>query len=88
MLATQNVPGDNELELIVKDGDYGWPLTGYKYQPGIVDPIAGGIHPIGPTGITFYTSDQVPTGRTIGSTATLTRANYAASAWLPRAATE
>jgi hypothetical protein len=44
----------------VKGANYGWPPTGYKYRPGIVDPIAVMNAPIGPTGMTFYTSDQVP----------------------------
>ena len=61
LLATENGPGDNdELDVIVKGANYGWPPTGYKYRPGIVDPIAVMNAPIGPTGMTFYTSDQVP----------------------------
>jgi plastocyanin len=61
MLATQNGPGDNdELDVVVKGGHYGWPPTGYKYQQGIIDPIAVMNAPISPTGMTFYTSDQVP----------------------------
>jgi len=61
LLATQNGPGDNdELDLIVKGGNSGWPPSGYKYKAGVVDPIAVMNPPIGPTGMTFYTSDQVP----------------------------
>jgi YVTN family beta-propeller protein len=61
LLATLNGPGDNdELGVIVKAGNYGWPPSGYKYKPGIVDPIAVMNPPIGPTGMTFYRSDQIP----------------------------
>ena len=61
LLATENGPGDNdELDVILKAANYGWPPTGYKYKPGIVDPIAVMNPPIGPTGMTFYTADQIP----------------------------
>jgi YVTN family beta-propeller protein len=61
LFATLNGPGDNdELNLIVKGANYGWPPSGYKYKPGIMDPIAVMNPPIGPTGTTFYTSDQIP----------------------------
>ncbi len=61
LLATQNGPGDNdELDLILKAANYGWPPTGYKYKAGVVDPIAVMNPTIGPTGMTFYTSDQIP----------------------------
>ena len=64
LFATQNGPGDNdELDVIVKGGNHGWPPSGYKYKPGIVDPIAVMNPPIGPTGMTFYTSDQIPDWR-------------------------
>jgi YVTN family beta-propeller protein len=60
LLATENGPGDNdELDVIVKAGNYGWPPTGYKYKAGIIDPIAVMNPPIGPTGMTFYTGDQI-----------------------------
>ena len=61
LLATENGPGDNdELDVIVKGANYGWPPTGYKYRAGVVEPIAVMNPPIGPTGMTFYTSDQIP----------------------------
>jgi aldose sugar dehydrogenase len=61
LLVTENGPGDNdELDVIVKGANYGWPPTGYKYKPGIVDPIAVMNPPIGPTGMTFYMGSQMP----------------------------
>ncbi len=61
LLATENGPGDNdELDVITKAANYGWPPTGYKYKAGIADPIAVMNPPIGPTGMTFYTADQIP----------------------------
>jgi YVTN family beta-propeller protein len=60
LLATENGPGDNdELDVILKAANYGWPPTGYKYKAGVVDPIAVMNPPIGPTGMTFYTSNQI-----------------------------
>ena len=61
LLATENGPGDNdELDVIVKGANYGWPPTGYKYRPGVVEPMAVMNPPIGPTGMAFYTADQIP----------------------------
>jgi YVTN family beta-propeller protein len=61
LLATENGPGDNdELDLLVKGGNSGWPPSGYKYRSGVVDPIAVMNPPIAPTGMTFYTGDQIP----------------------------
>lgn len=61
LLATENGPGDNdELDMIYKGANYGWPPSGYKYRAGVTDPIAVINPPISPTGNAFYTSDQVP----------------------------
>jgi YVTN family beta-propeller protein len=61
LFATENGPGDNdELDIILKAANYGWPPSGYKYKSDFVDPIAVMNPPIGPTGMTFYTSDQIP----------------------------
>jgi aldose sugar dehydrogenase len=61
LFATENGPGDNdELDLIAGGGNYGWPPTGYKHKPGVVDPIAVMNPPIGPTGSAFYTGHQIP----------------------------
>jgi YVTN family beta-propeller protein len=61
LFATVNGPGDNdELDLIHRGANYGWPPGGYKHTPGITDPIAVFNPTIGPTGALFYTGDQVP----------------------------
>ncbi|MBV9895485.1 MAG: PQQ-dependent sugar dehydrogenase [Chloroflexi bacterium] len=61
LFATENGPGDNdELDLIIRGANYGWPPTGYKFAPGVVDPIAVMNPPIGPTGAAFFTGNQVP----------------------------
>jgi glucose/arabinose dehydrogenase/plastocyanin len=60
LLAAVNGPGDNdELDMIARGANYGWPPTGYKYKPGVVDPIAVMNPPIAPSGSTFYTGDQI-----------------------------
>jgi glucose/arabinose dehydrogenase/plastocyanin len=61
LIADQNGPGDNdELDVILRGANYGWPPTGYKYKPGIVDPMAVFNPTIGPTGMTFYVGNQIP----------------------------
>jgi YVTN family beta-propeller protein len=61
LLAIENGPGDNdELDLVTKAANFGWPPSGYKYKNGVTDPIAVMNPPIGPTGMTFYTGNQVP----------------------------
>jgi glucose/arabinose dehydrogenase len=60
LLATENGPGDNdELDVIARGANYGWPPTGYKYKTGVVDPIAVMNPPIAPTSATFYVGDQI-----------------------------
>jgi glucose/arabinose dehydrogenase len=61
LLAAENGPGDNdELDVVAKSSNFGWPPSGYKYKPGVADPIAVMNPPIGPTGVGFYASDQIP----------------------------
>jgi hypothetical protein len=60
LIATENGPGDNdEVDVIARGANYGWPPTGYKYKAGVVDPIAVMNPPIAPTGTTFYTGNQI-----------------------------
>jgi glucose/arabinose dehydrogenase len=61
LLAAENGPGDNdELDLVGRASNFGWPPAGYKYKQGVSDPIAVMNPPIGPTGVAFYASDQIP----------------------------
>jgi aldose sugar dehydrogenase len=61
LLLAENGPGDNdELDVVQRGANYGWPPTGYKYKAGVVDPIAVMNPPLGPTGTTFYMGDQMP----------------------------
>jgi aldose sugar dehydrogenase len=61
LMETENGPGDNdELNMIVKGGNHGWPPSGYTSKRGDVDPIAVMNPPIGPTGMAFYVGNQVP----------------------------
>jgi glucose/arabinose dehydrogenase len=62
LLAADNGRGDHdELELIGRGANYGWPATaGYRFKAGVNDPIAVMNPSIGPTGSTFYTGDQMP----------------------------
>jgi YVTN family beta-propeller protein len=61
IFATENGPGDNdEIDLITRGSNYGWPPTGYKDKAGIVDPL-GVFNPVlAPTGLAFYTGSQIP----------------------------
>lgn len=61
MFATENGPGDNdELDLIVRGGNYGWPPSGFQDKAGLIDPIAVYNPVIAPTGLTFYRGSQIP----------------------------
>jgi YVTN family beta-propeller protein len=60
LLAAENGPGDNdELDVVPRGANFGWPPSGYKYRSGVVDPIAVMNPPIGPTGTAFYTGDRI-----------------------------
>jgi plastocyanin len=48
------------VKITVRGANYGWPPNGYKYKPGVVDPIAVMNPQLAPTGDTFYTGDQIP----------------------------
>jgi aldose sugar dehydrogenase len=62
LLLAENGPGDNdELDVVVRGANYGWPPAGYRYKAGVVDPIAVMNPPLAPTGIAFYMGDQMPT---------------------------
>jgi glucose/arabinose dehydrogenase len=61
IFATENGPGDNdELNLIVRGGNYGWPPSGFQGRPDRVDPIQVMNATIGPTGLAFNTGSQFP----------------------------
>jgi len=60
LLAVDNGPASaDELDVIVRGGDFGSPRGGYTFKPGVNDPIAVMNPSIGPTGSTFYTGDQL-----------------------------
>src|SRR5207248_5113455 len=56
LLAVEHGQGKNdELNVIVRGANYGWPSMGYQFKAAVSDPIAVLNPPIGPTGSTFYT---------------------------------
>lgn len=65
--------GGDEINVIAKGKNYGWPLvsyginydgskvgTGRQQAPGIVDPVWNWTPSIAPSGMTFYTGDLFP----------------------------
>ncbi|MBV9173928.1 MAG: PQQ-dependent sugar dehydrogenase, partial [Chloroflexi bacterium] len=61
LFAGENGPGANdELDLVTRGANFGWPPSGYKYEHGVTDPIAVMNPAIAPAGAAFYTGDQIP----------------------------
>ncbi len=61
IITGENGPGDNdELNLVEKGGNYGWPPSGFQDNSKLVDPIAVINPPIAPVGVTFYSGDKIP----------------------------
>lgn len=53
--------GGDELNIITQGSNYGWPLvTQGRSAPGFVDPIIHWSPAIAPSGIIFYTGNQIP----------------------------
>lgn len=64
--------GGDEINLIIKGENYGWPVVTYgkeyhgpkigegKTKPGMKDPIVYWVPSISPSGITFYMGDKFP----------------------------
>jgi aldose sugar dehydrogenase len=64
LFAVENGRGGNDaLDLIVRGANYGWSTAGSQSKEGITNSIAVMNPPIGPTGSTFYTGDQMPEWR-------------------------
>jgi glucose/arabinose dehydrogenase len=52
--------GKDTIDLIVRGANYGPSAAGSQSKSGVNDPLAVLNPPIGPTGSTFYTGDQLP----------------------------
>lgn len=64
LVASESGPGDNdELNLVMKGANYGWPPSGYQSKPDLIDPIAAYNPVISPSGVAFYVADQIPEWR-------------------------
>jgi glucose/arabinose dehydrogenase len=60
LLAADNGAKDHdELDLIVRGGNYGFPPAGFRSRSGVVDPIAVTSPSIRTSGSTFYSGDQL-----------------------------
>jgi len=64
LIAGESGPGDNdELNVVVEGGNYGWPPSGFQDKPDRIDPIAV-VDPVtSPVGVTFYRGDAIPEWR-------------------------
>ncbi|MBI2939210.1 MAG: PQQ-dependent sugar dehydrogenase [Chloroflexi bacterium] len=60
VVAGESGPGDNdELNLVVRGGNYGWPPSGFRERPDLVDPIAVFNPVISPVGLAFYRGEPI-----------------------------
>lgn len=60
VFATENGPGDDdELDIITRGGNYGWPPAGFQNKAGVIDPIAVYNPVLAPTGLAFYRGSQI-----------------------------
>jgi len=61
LVAVENGRGGNDaLDVIARGANFGWPAAGTHLKDGVSAPVAVISPPIGPTGSTFYSGDQLP----------------------------